>query len=39
MKTKPPKILERIVKKVLSYRPKPKTQKAKETKDEGANRG
>ncbi len=35
---KPQKILNLIVDKVLSYKPKPKTKKAKETKDEKPNR-
>jgi hypothetical protein len=35
---KVPKVLTKIVDKVLSYRPKPKTKKAKETKDEESNR-
>ena len=35
---KTPKILNRIVDKVLAYKPKPKTKKAKEIKDEKPNR-
>lgn len=35
---KPLKILNKIVDKVLSYKPKPKTKKAKEIKDEEPNR-
>lgn len=34
----PPKILNKIVDKVLSYKPKPKTKKAKETKGKETNR-
>jgi hypothetical protein len=30
---RPPKILNKIVDKVLAYKPKPKTKKAKETKE------
>ncbi len=33
---KPPKILNHIVDKVLSYRPKPKTEKAKDSKDDNS---
>jgi hypothetical protein len=31
---RPPKILNRIVDKVLAYKPKPKSKKAKDSKDE-----
>jgi hypothetical protein len=35
---RPSKILNRIVDKVLAYKPKPKTKKAKDSKDEEPNR-
>jgi len=35
---RPPKILNRIVDKVLAYKPKPKTKKAKDSKDEEPKR-
>ena len=38
MVKRPPKILNRIVDKVLSYRTKPKTKKAKDSKDEEPKR-
>lgn len=36
--TKGPKILNKIVDKVLSYKPNPKTKKAKKTKDKEPKR-
>ena len=35
---KSPKILDKVVDKVLSYRPKPKTKKVKEIKEEEPSR-